>query len=351
MPRAAGTCACTSEETPRRRSTPRCSPRLPNAGPNEVGGRVWSYTHAWREVPRKSWGNVSVLASIEDPADAAKARAQGYQPAIVVDRFPCRPACVRGGGAEVRPVPAELSPKVTCVKCRLCLSDAALENRELGIAFALHGQHHNGPRQAWCRFARLARQLRRNSRRTSGVGSVASAGTSGRSVRRKQKPAIETAPDVEQDEEEVVEKKPRLPKFDPEIVEEAPIEEEGDVELEPVEIESVFDDADEEPKTRRTRRPRQKCQLTAEQRAALPRCPCCNRVKSPPNAERCYDCDFCKKVGEEWRSVGLCPKIKAKTIKKVDPKRAMADLLASKPKPFVPESRAVKPFRPKYEPF
>ena len=29
------------------------------------GGRCWTYTHRWREVPREAWGPISVLASVE----------------------------------------------------------------------------------------------------------------------------------------------------------------------------------------------------------------------------------------------------------------------------------------------
>lgn len=52
------------------------------------GEKAWSYTHAWRKVPRSAWGSVSTLASIDDPrTEVAAAKAQGYVPAIVVDSF------------------------------------------------------------------------------------------------------------------------------------------------------------------------------------------------------------------------------------------------------------------------
>lgn len=111
------------------------------------GGAVFSYTHAWREVPRAAWGPVSVLASIELPADAARARAQGYQPAIVVDRFPDGPRVFEEAGQSYVPCPAEINPgKVTCVSCRLCFDDAALRRRGLGIAFAVHGKDEHAAR-------------------------------------------------------------------------------------------------------------------------------------------------------------------------------------------------------------
>lgn len=52
------------------------------------GGVPWSYTHAWKHVPRKVWSNVSILASIESVKQVAEARQQGYAPAIVVASFP-----------------------------------------------------------------------------------------------------------------------------------------------------------------------------------------------------------------------------------------------------------------------
>ncbi len=60
-------------------------------------GKVWSYTHAWREVARSSWNNVSVLASCES------------------------------------------LPQAKCTDCRLCFDDKALLARNAVIAFAAHG--------------------------------------------------------------------------------------------------------------------------------------------------------------------------------------------------------------------
>lgn len=52
------------------------------------GEKAWSYTHAWRKVPRSAWGPVSVLASLDDPnTETMPARAQGYVPAVVVSSF------------------------------------------------------------------------------------------------------------------------------------------------------------------------------------------------------------------------------------------------------------------------
>lgn len=97
------------------------------------GGPVWTYTHAWRTVPRAAWGDVSVLASCETPADAELARSRGYATAMVVEEFgddrlsdgvlPC-PSQTRG---------------VPCSECRLCFDDRGLFERGYSIGFELHG--------------------------------------------------------------------------------------------------------------------------------------------------------------------------------------------------------------------
>jgi hypothetical protein len=101
------------------------------------GGSVWTYTHAWRDVDRSNWGpSVSVLASVEKPADIPRARAHGYAPAIVVERHKSA-AAYELEGTRVIPCPAETLGK-TCVECRLCL-DRDLYGMSAGIAFAVHG--------------------------------------------------------------------------------------------------------------------------------------------------------------------------------------------------------------------
>ncbi len=104
------------------------------------GGSVWTYTHAWRTVPRAAWGPVSVLASVEDPADIEAARAQGYASAIVVERFE---------RSDKRIVPCvEQTQGKTCVECRLCFDDRKLLEKNIVIAFKVHGQHEAAAREA-----------------------------------------------------------------------------------------------------------------------------------------------------------------------------------------------------------
>ena len=101
------------------------------------GGAVWTFTHWWREIPRATWGPISVLASVEDEAGVRDAVAAGYAPALVVDRFPDGSRPFRLGGARFIPCPAEVRD-TTCVECRLCL-DRPLAQMGLGIAFQVHG--------------------------------------------------------------------------------------------------------------------------------------------------------------------------------------------------------------------
>lgn len=106
---------------------------------DRCGGAVWTYTHGWKRIGREMFGPISVLASVEKPRQIAAARARGYAPALVVDRFPAGKRTFRVAGIDFIPCPAETLKK-TCVDCRLCMDDEGLLRRGQGIAFALHGQ-------------------------------------------------------------------------------------------------------------------------------------------------------------------------------------------------------------------
>jgi hypothetical protein len=101
-------------------------------------GPVWTYTHAWRDVDRKAWGSVSVLASIEDTRDGREALKAGYAPAVVVHEHPRDGRAWHANGVRWIPCP-EQTKGVQCVKCRLCFDADALKQRRTGIAFAAHG--------------------------------------------------------------------------------------------------------------------------------------------------------------------------------------------------------------------
>lgn len=104
------------------------------------GGSAWSFTHAWRALPREAWGPVSILASVETPDEANHARDLGYTPAITARSFPSRSTFrVTGSSTTWIPCPAETSGR-TCVECRLCLDrEPWLNETNRGIAFAVHG--------------------------------------------------------------------------------------------------------------------------------------------------------------------------------------------------------------------
>lgn len=104
-----------------------------------VNGPVWSYTHAWRDVARDSWGTVSILASCESTADAAVALAKGYAAAVVVASHPADGRAYRTSeGVKVIPCPSQ-TRDIKCTECRLCWDDAMLIAQGAAIAFATHG--------------------------------------------------------------------------------------------------------------------------------------------------------------------------------------------------------------------
>ena len=103
------------------------------------GGSCWSYTHAWRHVPRKEWSNVSILASVEDPKDIAAARAQGYAPAIVVGTFPTDKAFTVPGSDTTFIPCVNQTRGVGCSDCQLCFKADWLYETNRGIAFQAHG--------------------------------------------------------------------------------------------------------------------------------------------------------------------------------------------------------------------
>jgi hypothetical protein len=103
------------------------------------GGSVWTFSHSWRDIPRKDWGVISVLASIEDSRDAQEARDGGYAPALVVDHFPDGDRTFARAGTRWVPCPAE-TRGATCISCRLCLDRTDwLRDSNHGIAFQAHG--------------------------------------------------------------------------------------------------------------------------------------------------------------------------------------------------------------------
>lgn len=105
----------------------------------KAGGKVYSYTHAWKKVPRNAWGNVSILASVDSIAEADEAAARGYVPAIVVEKFDGKKAFkMEGSNVSFIPCPNQ-TIDLTCEECMLCMRADSLKLGNKGIAFAVHG--------------------------------------------------------------------------------------------------------------------------------------------------------------------------------------------------------------------
>lgn len=105
------------------------------------GGSAWTFTHSWRTLPRARWRSISVLASVETPAQVEEARERGYTPALTIREFPdgAKPFKVPGAETSFIPCPAE-TKGATCVECRLCVDrEPFLHEKNKGIAFAVHG--------------------------------------------------------------------------------------------------------------------------------------------------------------------------------------------------------------------
>src|SRR5262249_1964855 len=110
------------------------------------GKKVWTYTHAWRTVPRECWGDaVSVLASVETVREAREAMAPGSPAALVVAAFE-RQGAYPIDGTAVIPCPNQ-TRGVTCRDCGLCRDDERMRSAGLVIAFAAHGARGAAVRQ------------------------------------------------------------------------------------------------------------------------------------------------------------------------------------------------------------
>jgi hypothetical protein len=105
--------------------------------------RVWAYTHTWRDVGRRFWGEVSVLASVESVDQVYEAAKVGYASAIVLPVFPTFRAFTLTdyeNSVRVIPCPAQTRKDISCTDCRLCFNSKRLEDAGLTIGFEVHGQ-------------------------------------------------------------------------------------------------------------------------------------------------------------------------------------------------------------------
>lgn len=97
------------------------------------GGPVWTYTHTFREIPRRAWGDsISVLASCETSADVELARSMGYVPSLVRAFSSPRPA----GGVEC---PQQNGQLADCASCLACARDSRLRGAGRYIVLSPHG--------------------------------------------------------------------------------------------------------------------------------------------------------------------------------------------------------------------
>jgi hypothetical protein len=104
---------------------------------------TYGYTHTWREIPRESFGTISMLASCDAPGDIAAAKQRGYATAIVVSEFPQGNKLFTIDGNKCIPCPEQCSTEekhVQCIDCKLCFRDGMLRERGLTIAFNAHGR-------------------------------------------------------------------------------------------------------------------------------------------------------------------------------------------------------------------
>lgn len=103
------------------------------------GQPVWTYTHSWRKIPRRKWGDMSVLASCEDPRDVPKAWTRGYPALLIVPKFLSRRRYTFHGLSLI-PCPAETKPGVTCSSCLLCTRGVYLLKSRRVIAVEANGR-------------------------------------------------------------------------------------------------------------------------------------------------------------------------------------------------------------------
>lgn len=105
-----------------------------------MGSKVWAYTHAWKDVRRASWGDVSVLASCETASDVKLAMGQGYAAAIVVSHHSgVDGRAVVRDGLRVVPCPQQTGRAKDCMSCGLRLDAGRLHAAGIVIEFATHG--------------------------------------------------------------------------------------------------------------------------------------------------------------------------------------------------------------------
>jgi len=106
---------------------------------------VWTYTHAWKTIPRDKWGDISVLASCETIEDAKCAMERGYAASMV--RAKKFDKSFKLGDIQMIPCP-EMVKGIPCNKCKLCTKDQMLLKSRRVICFFPHGTGAETARRA-----------------------------------------------------------------------------------------------------------------------------------------------------------------------------------------------------------
>jgi hypothetical protein len=101
---------------------------------------VWTYTHAWKRVPREAWGmSISVFASCETPKECVEARANGYAAAFIpLDIKKDRQILRKEHGLSSVLCP-HFSRNTQCINCRLCFNDFAFYEKGRVLLLPPHG--------------------------------------------------------------------------------------------------------------------------------------------------------------------------------------------------------------------
>lgn len=102
------------------------------------GQPVFNFCHNWRNIPRESWGDISVLASCETTEDALAAMLQGYAAAVVRPEKPAEARAMKHNGIRELPCLHETLGK-TCLECQFCMNDQHLLQQRIVIRFTAHG--------------------------------------------------------------------------------------------------------------------------------------------------------------------------------------------------------------------
>ena len=106
--------------------------------------KVWTYTHAWREIDSYRWCSISVLASCETKEQCEEAYDKGYAPCLVTkESF----SGIQKQGNLKYLVCPNITQKKTCVQCKMCFNSERLYRAGIVICFPVHGSKANKAKQ------------------------------------------------------------------------------------------------------------------------------------------------------------------------------------------------------------